>query len=286
MKKYAITNFCFFIFFMMSISAFADEQIVYSKLTDTYWQVWSYDAASDSHAQLTTTHSDKRNPVWSPDGNFVAYRTGNGELTKLDIETKKEEQILPDIQYLVDPQWLSADEILVSRRRTDALDDSDIWIVNIKTGEKKVLVSEPRLQLQPNMLKDRKKLVYVSSLKPGKHHLFLKDMESGKAKRLTQGDSFNFLPCFSPAGDKIAYVSDQTGDHELYLLDLNDNSLKRLTEHAGIDTHPKWINDKEIIYASYMNGKFQINKLNIDTLMVEELIVKETDCVDPDWINK
>ena len=281
MKKLIIFLVCIFLLFFQT--SYAAEKIAYSNLTGDYWQIWVLDVEQGEHQQVTNSFFDKRSPTFSPDGSKLLFRTANGELFILDLETKKEEQILSDIKYLVDPQWINGEEVLLTRYRTDVKDDSDIWLVNIETLEKKVLVSRQKLQYQPTMSKDGKKLIYVSSIDPLSHQLYLKDMGGNKAKLLTPEQGLSIMPCFSPDGKKVAFVSNKTSDNEIYLLDLEKNSVKQITKREGIDTHPVFLNDKEIIYTSYMDGLFQINKINVETLETKTLIRKETDCVEPDW---
>lgn len=264
----------------------ADELVVYTQPTENYWQLWICNLTTNTYTQLTSSDYDKKTPAWSPSGEKILYRSGNGELYVYDIKGKEEEKILSDVQYCADPSWLTEQEILFTRYRTDTIDDSDIWLVNLKTKERKVLVSEPGLQFQPLFSKDGEKIVYVSALNPQSHQVFIKDLKSGKTKQITQIECYNFMPCFSPDRKSIAFVSNQTGNNEIYIIDIAGNNIKQLTNNSGIDTDPKWIDNNTIIYSSYINGKFQINKIDINSLELSALISRDVDCCNPDWIKK
>ncbi|MFC1643475.1 TolB family protein [Chlamydiota bacterium] len=278
-----ITGLFLISFFVCTEMLFADEYVAYTQPTDDFWQVWMCNITTETHTQLTDSPFDKKTPVWSPDGSQILYRSSNGELYIFSLDKKTERKILETIQYCADPDWISEDEVLFTRFRTDVIDDSDIWLVNLKTGKTKVLVSAPGLQYQPTFSPDKENLIYVNALDNQNHQLFIKNLLKNKEKRLTRAVPYNFKPSYSPDGTKIVFVSDRAGNNDLYMMNMKNSSIKQLTTNQNIDTDPCWIDNEKIVYSSFQDNKFQINIFDLKTMQVKPVIIKNTDCTNPDW---
>jgi len=277
--------FIFILCFLVTRVCFADEKIVYSAPDNGFWQIWVYNLTTGEDVKLTESSQDKKNPVWSPDGKNILYRSGNGELFIIDVQSNFKKEILAKVKYCADPKWVSEDKLLLTRYRTDILDDSDIWLYSFKEEKPQVLVSDKSLQFQADLSADEKTLVYVSALNPDHHALYRKDLSSGETTKITafSEESFCFEPQISPDGSRVVFVSNQSGDNELYIIELANLKVEQLTNHQGIDTEPTWINDQEIAYCSYRKSKFQINRLNVTTKAEEIILNKDEDCTSPDY---
>ena len=96
-----------------------------------------------------------------------------------------------------------------------------------------------------------------------RERLFLYDIASGKAQRLTDGDYDEALPAFSPDGRRIAFVSrrvkdaDNSADYNIWTADISRPGAapKQVTTYVGSDNapgsgYPAWSPDgKSIAYV-------------------------------------
>jgi dipeptidyl aminopeptidase/acylaminoacyl peptidase len=70
------------------------------------------------------------------------------------------------------------------------------------------------------------------------------DLETGHARPLTQGNSSNSAPSWSPDGEQIAFLSDRSGVKQVYLLPLKGGEARQLTNlPQGVDGPPVWSPD-------------------------------------------
>lgn len=299
-KKIAILVYCSFILFWCREVKGA-ELIVYSRPVEEIWQLWLYDAHTGEHTQLTRDLKDKRQPSFSPDGKKVLYKTGNGRLFILDIATKEEQEVCSHVPYCSDPGWLNLKEIVFTADPQGLRRDSDIWIYNLETQKQKV-ISSKGLQEQPAVSPDAQYIAYISLMNvrsygseegtldlkfSGRHfgpQLFLKDMRGGKEKELTRFKRAVSAPCFSPKGDTIVFVLEKARHTALYLCKLKTGKITALTDGRFFVTSPSWLNDTEIIYSSYEESRFKLNRINIHTKKITPLIETDTDCSDPDCL--
>jgi TolB protein len=92
------------------------------------------------------------------------------------------------------------------------------------------------------------------------------DVYSEEVRGLTDNDSMDWAPAWSPDGNFIAFAGRRTGDWEIYTVDVETNSLSRITDSTANDVQPVWSPDGEqIAFASDRDGAYEIFTITIDT---------------------
>ena len=62
----------------------------------------------------------------------------------------------------------------------------------------------------------------------------------GETKAVIDDGSFNDFPVFSPASDKIAFISNKSGADNIYVINIDKSALKQLTNTATQKSHLIW----------------------------------------------
>jgi Tol biopolymer transport system component len=102
---------------------------------------------------------------------------------------------------------------------------------------------------------DGTKLAYANK---NDFDIYVLDVASGNASRLTNSFDTDFDPTWSPDGSKIAFVSDRDGNNEIYRMNADGTDQRRLTTNAGDDGSPAWSPDgNRIAFYSSRDGFFK-----------------------------
>jgi Tol biopolymer transport system component len=85
--------------------------------------------------------------------------------------------------------------------------------------------------------------IAFSSLGPRGWELYVTEVATGRARRLTEHPALDYNAGFAPDGRRVAFVSERDGNLELYAVHTDGSGLKRLTAEFALDDHPAWSPD-------------------------------------------
>ena len=119
------------------------------------------------------------------------------------------------------------------------------------------------------------RIVYISESgekKNRKKRLAIMDQDGANHKFLTDGSYLTLTPRFSPAAQKIAYLSYHKGAPRVYLLDLNTGFQKVLGDFPGMTFSPRFSpNGKKIIMSLAKNGNSDIYEMILKSGKLQRL---------------
>ena len=245
------------------VAAGATGQIVFSARADPTgdsgggWQLFVTNA--DGSALKTLTSFDgygDRWPVWSPDGEMVAFHRccrddGLGgeeaDIWLVDRDGGDERRLVHGFA----PAWSPDGSQIVFTRYapTDAPNDEevyDIWLVEVETGRERRLLRNAK---SPDWSPDDEHIL-VQSNTPQAEGLHVVRVDSGETRALTrrQGDS---CASWSPDGEHIAYVA--LDDGEVYVMSADGRKVRRVSkfkEGRSTDACPAWSPDgTQVVYS-------------------------------------
>jgi TolB protein len=215
--------------------------VVYARLVGTDYDLWIHDIGNDptiteddqDYILLYRPGSSEQRPVWSPNGQRIAFVT-NGGVVGPDAEIA-----VVDVQ--VDP---------VTKVVT-FVPDAD--------GNPKgvVLTNNSYIDFDPTWSPDSQRIAY-SSTRNGTRDIFRMSAKYGECVdeattpqacwsfvQLTTHGAEDRNPAWSPDGRLIAFVSERDGNREIYLMsaiagEADTANLQRITNHSASDDDPSW----------------------------------------------
>lgn len=82
---------------------------------------------------------------------------------------------------------------------------------------------------------------------PCNFDLYILDPAAFLATQLSDTTVSEWVPQWSPDGQKIAFSSDLDGDSEIYVINRDGSNLVQLTDNSGYDGRPRWSPDGALI---------------------------------------
>lgn len=201
--------------------------------------LWRVSWDGGRRAALTKTpDSSEWQPSWTPDGRSVAFLADRGGS---DAKTQV---------------WLMPASGGKARQVTKFADGVEDYVLS-PDGKQLAIVARdperpegtPKPKNPPPIVVNRYQFKEdgVGYLTNRRLHLYVVDVASGRATRLTSGDHDEQLPAWSPDGQTIAYVTKRGDDpdrhlnYDIYLIAPKARAPERqLTSFKGSDLDPYW----------------------------------------------
>jgi TolB protein len=162
--------------------------------------IYMADTTGGGLKRITTSAGPDAQPVWNPKtGRQVAFVSGRGGLPQLYVMnadgTNSEKVDLPDMGYVVDPDWSPNGQLLAfSWRRPDG--NFDIYAMDIATRQLVQLTRDAGRNEKPSWAPDGRHLVFQSA-RTGKWQIWTMLADGTGARQLTtegQNESPNWSP--------------------------------------------------------------------------------------------
>lgn len=266
-------------------------------------QIWKINTSGGEAVPLTSFEKGSlSNPVWSPDGNWIAIvfqeKTYIG-VPPIDKHNKSEDAIPKKIDW---EKWDKEEakrpkvirKLIYKANGAGLLSEANdhIWLVNAKTGEKHQMTKGPFDNVNPTWFPDSKNILFVSNRTPEAefypmyYDLIKMNIETKKEEIIETPKGLSFSPSISPDGSKIAYVGHDNPDtmwsstsNQLWLKDLVTGKTENLTEQEDRvignllasdlffldqDSAPQWdLTNSNIFYTASEKGACHLFKVNI-----------------------
>jgi TolB protein len=218
------------------------RRVVYASYRDDAIELRLLDLESGASTALVANGAVNIEPRWSPDGTRVAYASSaheglwhvfvveagaagaRGEPVRI---TTERDSGLPRYYYHRKDQYFSptwspdGTELILISNRGHVWGSGGFWRIEAKAGgrEREIHYEETTWKAKPDWSRDGRRVVYASYLGRQWHQLWLMTAEGGDPLQLTYGEFDATAPRWSPAGDRIAYISNEGGNTSLRVLD-------------------------------------------------------------------
>jgi Tol biopolymer transport system component len=177
---------------------------------------------------LTESAADDSEPAFSPDGNFIAFRSErDGGGLFLMGATGESVRRLTDTGY--DPAWSpDGKEIVYATAAGDDPRDwgthSQLWRIEVANPSRRHLVTDVD-GVQPSWSPGGQRVAFWSvPTGGGQRTLWTVPVSGGKPVRVTDDTSYNWSPAWSPDGRYLYFASDRKGSMNLWRIPIDEDT--------------------------------------------------------------
>lgn len=147
-----------------------------------------HDAVQFRVLPVVATHHNDRNVSPSPDGRFIAFRRGRGDLMVMDLASKKQQTLVKGWDSGLQWRW-SPDSRYIAYAQNDLNFSTNIYIIPADGSRDPVNITRhPRNDLNPRWSADGKKLTFISNRSGENYDLYRvyldPDMENRSRREL------------------------------------------------------------------------------------------------------
>jgi TolB protein len=278
--------------------------ILYKRLREGSIAEGHYDivvrSLEDGFEFRLTDGRDNFSPIWSPNGEQIAFVSGEETILDLyiaDFNSMADEEVfsITRLTHLKEDvgglDWL-ADGKQIAFSACVSPDICDIYIVDIETGALKNLSSAFDYSISaPTWSPDGQQIAFYAFNEDLTIQMIqVLDLQTMNVNMLTQADSVGSFE-WAPDGSKIAFASTENDGWDIYVADADGNNRSNLTnnqqqivEDAGYGLD--WSSDgSQIVYsAGPFDGYFQIFIMNADGSNVRRLTQMDYHLISPSWV--
>ncbi len=215
------------------------DQLAFFVERETVRDLLIYDPVSGRKLDKFTFEeiSEPGSPSFSPDGRYLAFSgnlDGYWDIFRIELATKKIENVTADPYFDSNPTWSAEGEQLLYNRRIGSFEK--IFMVQVGSPERKTqLTAGASSDIQPSFSRDGK-WIYFSSDRGefGIFNLHRLDVATGKIERLTDLVGGAFAPVdLGPADDgtpQLAFSAYFAGTYRLYRMKVGGEEVARAKE--------------------------------------------------------
>jgi Tol biopolymer transport system component len=263
------------------------KSYVYATQVNGNWDILLQRVGGKNSQNLTAdSKATDTQPAFSPDGESIAFRSDR-EAPGIYVMGATGENVRRVADFGFHPSWSpDGKELAVSTLGKDLPDvrsgiPSEIWIVNIATGAKRLLTKADAIQ--PAWSPDGKLIAYwFMPPASGRRDVGVMPAAGGEPVVVTTDGTTNWNPVWSPDGKFLYFASDRRGSMRFWRVTLGTDG-RPTAEPESVDTQSKFSrhvafsrDGKRLIYVS------TDNKSNIQAIKIDKESLKPIG--EPFWV--
>ncbi|MFH1229968.1 MAG: hypothetical protein V1709_00585 [Planctomycetota bacterium] len=242
-------------------------KIAFCQRRKGYWQLWTADLGGSHLRQITKTLVDKRYPVFSPDGEKIAFVTNQGELWVINSNGKNGHRIPLSISVYY-PRWaINGKKIVFVSYQDIYHGDTELWEVDLESLKLNKIVSRPWLQFDPCYSPDGNSLIFTDGPELYGQEIRRLDLKTKDIVQVTDNGPYDYdmEAAYTPDGQSIVYASNECANYDIWIMDKFGSNKRNLTQNPACDIMPQVTSDgRSIYFLSDRDGSMQVWRMDTE----------------------
>ena len=222
-------------------------------------------------------------PVWSPNGNEIAYvsfETDRPAIYRQNLKTQQREQLTNFRGLNSSPAWSPDGKRMAMVLSKDG--NPEIYIMDLATKVLTRITNHYAIDTEPDWMPDGKSLVFTSD-RGGSPQIYQVELASGKTKRLTFEGRYNAGADVSPDGSSMVMVHRANKGYQIVWYEFRTGRIIELTQ-SNLDESPSIApNGAMLLYATKEKGNAELAAVAIDGGFQYRLPSANSDVREPAW---
>lgn len=229
-----------------AISLSPDEKTM---AMDLQGLIWTLNTEGGSATPITDVFGDCRQPVWSPDGQYIAfqsYRDGYYHIWRVRKDGTDLQQLTAGIYHDREPYWSPDGQFIYFS--SDRNGSYDIWKLDLSDGDLNQITDSPADAYYPCISKTGQ-LLYIS--KSDTAYCIFSKNQSGHEKQLVQGKNILVAPAWNPDETGLTYIELGQEQAKLNMYSVHDSSSVILsTDEDVFPFRTSWLKEGKLMYTA------------------------------------
>jgi TolB protein len=214
---------------------------------------------------------------------FISTRSGRfKELYVMNLDGSDLRQLTRNQTINLSPSWGPDARLLVFTSYKDGR--PKLYEMDVVSGRERLVPTGPGMVMGGSYAPDGKEIAITRTGTQGDSEIALISPEGSTISRLTESQTINVSPSFSPNGSQLAFCSGRTGSPQVYVMGTGGGQARRVTFKGSYNTQPVWSpKGDKIAYTGRVDGRFQIFVVGADGGEATQITSSRGDNVDPTW---
>jgi TolB protein len=214
---------------------------------------------------------------------FTSTRSGRfKELYVMSFDGSELRQLTRNRTINLSPSWAPNARDLLFTSYKDG--KPKLYEIDVVTGRERLVPTGPGMAMGAAYAPDGREIAVTRSGARGDSEIVLVSSQGSLVARLTEGQTINVSPSFSPDGGRLAFCSGRSGSPQVYVMPTGGGQARRVTFKGSYNTQPAWSpKGDKIAYTGRVDGRFQIFVIDANGGEPLQVTSSRGDNVDPAW---
>jgi len=243
------------------------------------------DSDGESTRIILESKQPLMSPVWSPDGQSLAYVSFESQRSAVYVQTLRtaERRRVSSRAGVNGAPAFSPDGRRLALTLSSRDGNLDIHVLDLQTGALERLTDHPAIDTEPAWSVDGSRILFTSDRAGGPQIYEMEARPQARARRLSFQGAYNARPRVSPDGRTLAFVTREGAAYRIAKQDVQSGTLQILTTGSQDESPSFSPAGSMLIYATREAGRSVLATVSVDGLTRARLQSERGEVREPTW---